>query len=297
MRSPQPSALSEAFARRCGNWRSEIRADAAAPLDRLLWANPEFQVRSASTGGEIYELELPSFGRSRIDFASRSVSFAFSGAVDAQTVEHLLADQVLPRILAHSGVLVVHAAAVLIEGRAVLLVGRSGSGKSTLAASFVTAGYTLLGDDAIIIEEAGGRLLASAVYQSLRLFPDSVRNALGDDRRTRAVAQYTTKRRVEGLHAPAGDLRFPIAAVFVIDGPTAAEIALAPISGADSCIALLEHSFWLDPHDPDRIRDRMTKAGTLAAQTATWTLTYPRAYAQLPSVLEVVIGRSTRVAK
>ena len=63
--------------------------------------------------------------------------------------EHFLADQVVPRAIAHSGKLVRHAAAVRTGDEAILLLGASGLGKSTLSASFQSAGHCLIGDDAI----------------------------------------------------------------------------------------------------------------------------------------------------
>lgn len=55
-----------------------------------------------------------------------------------------------------------HASCVAIHGRAVLLTGASGSGKSDLALRLIDRGATLVGDDGIIVEARGGRLLARA---------------------------------------------------------------------------------------------------------------------------------------
>jgi hypothetical protein len=53
------------------------------------------------------------------------------------------------------------ATAVAIDGRAVLIEGPPGSGKSSLALALIDRGAVLIGDDAVMLEVVGGRLLAS----------------------------------------------------------------------------------------------------------------------------------------
>ena len=56
--------------------------------------------------------------------------------VAPEILEHLLADQVLPRCLAQRGELVAHAAGIAFGRDIALFVGESGRGKSTLAGLF-----------------------------------------------------------------------------------------------------------------------------------------------------------------
>jgi serine kinase of HPr protein (carbohydrate metabolism regulator) len=53
------------------------------------------------------------------------------------------------------------ATAVAIDGRAVLIEGPPGSGKSSLALALIDRGAVLIGDDAVTLAVAQGRLLAS----------------------------------------------------------------------------------------------------------------------------------------
>ena len=53
------------------------------------------------------------------------------------------------------------ATCVAIDGRAVLIEGRPGSGKSSLALALIDRGSVLIGDDGVLIERDGDRLLAS----------------------------------------------------------------------------------------------------------------------------------------
>ncbi|HWE41975.1 MAG TPA: hypothetical protein VG432_05680, partial [Gemmatimonadaceae bacterium] len=86
--------------------------------------------------------------------------------------------------LRQRGRYLVHAAGVVDPcGRAWLLAGDSGSGKSTLAYALARNGWTVLGDDGVLIERRGGGLIAHGWREPLRVsrqladvFPE-----IGDD--------------------------------------------------------------------------------------------------------------------
>jgi hypothetical protein len=72
--------------------------------------------------------------------------------------------------LRERGCYYVHAAgAVDPQGRAVLLSGDSGAGKSTLAYALARAGWTILGDDGVLIELAGDGVRAHPWRDALRV--------------------------------------------------------------------------------------------------------------------------------
>lgn len=52
------------------------------------------------------------------------------------------------------------ATAVAIGGRALLIEGAPGAGKSSLALALIDRGARLIGDDSVLLEVAGGRLIA-----------------------------------------------------------------------------------------------------------------------------------------
>ena len=74
------------------------------------------------------------------------------------------------RLLARGGG-ALHAAGVLIGSSAYLLVGPSGSGKSTWARTAAEAGLPVLSDDCVLVESAGGRLVALGSPFRSREFP------------------------------------------------------------------------------------------------------------------------------
>lgn len=55
------------------------------------------------------------------------------------------------------------ATSVCVDGRAVLIEGPPGSGKSSLALALIDRGAVLVGDDGVLLERDGARLIASPV--------------------------------------------------------------------------------------------------------------------------------------
>jgi hypothetical protein len=214
-----------------------------------------------------------------------------SSSVTHSTQQHFLIDQVLPRILGHKGNLVLHAAAIRLGDGAFLLLGKSGSGKSSLAASFERAGYSLLGDDALVVSWLGQSAHARAVYPSLRLFPDSIDALCLQGTPTASVAHYTPKLRVSVPLKDGGDSSaLPIRAFFVIGAPSPnSEILVQRRSIADACMALVENSFVLDPTDTSRAPRRLHEASKLAREVPAFDLYYPRAYSRLADVQAAIL--------
>jgi hypothetical protein len=66
-----------------------------------------------------------------------------------------------------TGLVLVHAAAVGWDSRAVLLAGRGGTGKSTTAMLAVQSGFSFLGDDYVILDNARGPAVLST-YNSVK---------------------------------------------------------------------------------------------------------------------------------
>lgn len=226
-----------------------------------------------------------------IDEEHRSITIFPSepGNLPTETIDHLLFDQAVPRIRAHLGELMIHAAAVSIGNDALLLVGDSGRGKSTLSASLAGNGCTLLGDDAVGLAVDGAKVLAKALYPSLRLLPDSISAVIKADVPTSSTAHYTIKQRV---HVGAGGPEASCRAIFVLDAPQSAtaDIRTRRLSPGDTCLALLKESFALDPSDTKRAATRLRAAGEVAERVPGFSLCYPRAYDRLPDVIDAVLG-------
>ncbi|MDQ4145917.1 MAG: hypothetical protein M3198_19655 [Actinomycetota bacterium] len=95
--------------------------------------------------------------------------------------QHLLFDHVLPLVLAQQGALVVHGGLISLAERGVVLIGASGAGKSTLTAFASQHGWTVGGDDAVVLLPTDPPK-AEPTYATVRLSPTSA-DLLGLDRR------------------------------------------------------------------------------------------------------------------
>jgi hypothetical protein len=278
------------------NWPVELSnslfPDDTADGDVSRWqdsATPLSIARISTPDGAVHRLRMNS--ELAIDvFPDGRLVARSDGPVAQNTLDHFLADQVIPRILAHRGDFVCHSGAVRCDDAALMFVGASGRGKSTLAASFNLAGHALLGDDAMVVSWSNHIPHVRSVYPSLRLFPDALAALMPDAPTAGPMAQYSTKQRIDVEVADEGDLPpLPVRALFVIDAPTAdGTIAICPLSVADACMALVGSSFALDPNDMEQAKSRLTAASRLASAVPAFRLAFERSFDLLSAVRQAI---------
>lgn len=159
------------------------------PGETVRWADPAGPLVISFFGG-------PGHGHHRLRHADdiivdvlpdRRIVTRVRTGLSRPTLDHFLADQVLPRVRAQGGDFVLHAGAVRVDGAAILLMGASGRGKSTLVTSLDSAGLALLGDDAMVVSCLDEHPRTKAVYPSLRLLPDSIAALFCESRTTTKV--------------------------------------------------------------------------------------------------------------
>lgn len=248
------------------------------------WSDPDGSMSIASDR-ERNRFVIKFGDDARFDIRLSSFEIRFSSERDADTIDHFLADQILPRILAHEGRFVLHGAAVLTTHGAIGIVGPSGAGKSTLAASLHRRGFQLIGDDALILspEESGG-FVCQSVYPSLRLFPDSITALFEKPPEQEGVAHYTSKMRVlpdtlEGLE------EVPLRALFLIDEAASnSRVSVRPADRRAACMTVLGQSFSLDPGEPRAAAERLAVASRIVQSVPTFELEYPRDYSCISDV-------------
>jgi len=279
-----------------GGWTlssATLAAPAIAAGD-VLWSDlRSFVVARLGEGLEQFLIYFPDLARFDVDLTRRTIRVSPLPDTSDITVQHLLVDQVLPRLIAHDGSLVLHSAGVQVNDEGILLLGQSGRGKSTLAASFHAQGFPLLGDDAMIIKfgKNGSNACCRPLYQSLRLFPDSVAAVFNGPRGHTPVADYTSKQNIidlEGLEAPQRDL--PIRSIYSLGAETRDRAKVRRLAPAEACMTLVEHSFSLDPSDGERSERRLRQAAALAAAVPVLEISYPRVYSVLPQLRQTIIA-------
>jgi hypothetical protein len=252
-------------------------------------------VLSCARDGDAYRLGVPDLATFLVEDGGRTITCRPHTALPLATLEHLLIDQVLPRVLTHRGRLVIHAGCVVTPHGAVAFLGDSGAGKSTLCAAFARAGFPLVGDDGIVLRPAVMRYEAIATYPGLRLLPDPLAQLFEEGTGASAVAHYTKKRR---LHQHTAQLALaigpqPLRALYLLD--TAGEIGIAQVQSRESFVALLRASFQLHLDDPERSGELFWRVATLLDAVPVRRLSFPRDFGRLGKVREAVLDDAARI--
>ncbi len=163
----------------------------------ISWALPtgELWLSCARCPGG-YLLRFPELADFSVDVEGREIVCFAGPETSPDTLRHLLLDQVLPLVLNLQGREALHATAVLTPRGVCAFTGPTGTGKSTLAASFLFAGYPVLSDDCLVLEENRELILATPAYPGLRLWEDALEVLCEDTSHSFPVAHYTSKRRL-----------------------------------------------------------------------------------------------------
>jgi hypothetical protein len=208
------------------------------------------------------------------------------------TVEHLLLDQVIPRIASLQGDVIIHASAVLVDNRIIAFLGETGWGKSTLAGSFSKLGCPILTDDTLLLKVRDGQVWTTPSYPGLRLWDDS-RTTLFQDLQVRLVSQYNSKKRVTSNHVLTPDFR-PVHHLYVLAPPNendpSIEITRLPLQ--KSLMTLVEYAFRLDFKNQSLIKEEFYKIADISSLVPCFHLSYPRSYERLPQVMAAIIDHA-----
>lgn len=281
------------FQRTCADDSITIDWDTGGEATELQWQHHwrdgEETVLSLATLGGDYWLRVPGLVDFQLQMGNaRVLVHSAPGALDEATLEHLLVDQVLPRMLSASGHLIVHASALRINGRVALFLAPSGWGKSTLAAVLHHAGHAMLSDDCVQLVLADDQFRATPTYPSLRLNPDSLAALFPELTDSRPMADYSDKRRVP--IAPSGnmadctlDASVPVEALYFLGDPdrhTDGSIQIAPLKPAEACMRMIKHAFRLDLTDPVANAAHFDRCSEVARRIPAYNLDYPRDFSQ-----------------
>jgi len=210
-------------------------------------------------------------------------------------VKHLFLNQVVPRVLNHSGRVVLHGSAVASPLGAVAFLGETGWGKSTLAASFSAERFPLLTDDGVVIKDDAGKLCAIPSHSGLRLWPDTLREVFREEPRL-AVSPYVQKTNVGFDHVQLiqGQVPVPIRGIFVLPPAEgmkdSIEISVDPLSSREAFLELVKYLFRLQVNDRQGLKLEFGRLGRIANEIPFSRLHFPRRFSSLPLVREAVLN-------
>lgn len=241
-----------------------------------------------------YWLRVPDYADFLVRLHPATVSVSPGGqALDEATLEHLLVDQILPRVLAQLGGTLVHASTACIGGRHVLFLGPSGWGKSTLAGLLHRAGHAVLSDDCVqLVATPDQRFQAVPTYPSLRLNADSLEAVFPGQVDTAPVASYSNKRRIPIASPGHADGPALVDALYLLGDPTQVGegVRIEPAAPATACLALIRHSFRLDLGDRQASAMQLRQCGAIAEAVPAFTLDYPRDHARHAGLLDALLA-------
>jgi hypothetical protein len=210
--------------------------------------------------------------------------------VDADHIESLFNNAVLPILGNHRGGLFLHGSAVTIGGQAVAFLGLSRSGKTTLAAALAKHGHPLMTEDVIELAILPDGYQLQPKQSPLRLFADSAAYLMGGQA---GVPDTVGKQSVPpeaGIavrSAPA-----PLSRIYFLGQDREAPQAIRPVASGAALREMLNHSFILDVEDRQRLNAHFCRIADLSEKIPCYTLDYPRRYTELAGVLQAIIGAS-----
>lgn len=207
------------------------------------------------------------------------------------SLRHLVMDQLIPRLWAHRGHLVLHASAVQMpDGRVVAFLGESGWGKSTLAAALQVGGCRLLSDDSVSLRVVEGGVLLVPSYTGLRLNDDSIATLGLAGQGWTSVSHYSDKRRIAPA-APAGPEPLWLDTLYVMKEPgITEEYVLERMAGPELVTTLIKRSFVLDINDTRCAARQMAEVGAVLRSTPkVFSLVYARDYGQLTALCDALV--------
>jgi hypothetical protein len=223
-----------------------------------------------------YVLRFAHWAAFAVDLDARTIECHTEGDTPAETVRHLLLNQVMPLVWAGHDRVALHAAALQHRGQVVAFVGDSGAGKSTLCAGLTALGATLVSDDALLLTRADGRFVAVPTYPGIRLWPDSLVGLgdIGGQAPLAPVAHYTPKRRLD-TGAFAGDT-CPLARLCVLErGEAVSAPCVRLMAAREAILAVASRQLQLDITNREHLASSFATLADLVREVPVLHVAYP----------------------
>jgi hypothetical protein len=225
------------------------------------------------------------------------ILYRFLAEVTLESFQTYALGRVFSFALVKMGYEPLHAATVVVNGRAVAFLGASTYGKSSLAACFVAAGYPLLTDDVLRLEEHDGRYMAFPGPSKLKLLPAVARHYLGDisvgvpinNKATSAPKLVFQLSREQRFTAAA-----PLAAIYVVAAPRKVyrkqRIMISALPALESVVSILSFTHNHNLTGPARLTRQLDAAQRLITMVPMRSLAYPRSFSILGDVKNAILS-------
>lgn len=245
--------------------------------------------------GPDYLLRFPNLGDFLVSRDTKLVRCYPFPEVPLHTTRHLFLDQVMPLVLSGRRRLVLGASAVASRKAGVAFLGEPGQGKSTLALSFCKEGFSLVADDALLLQEEGEDLLGVPSYPGLRLWPDAVSALFERSPTVNRVVHYSEKGRLGDNEwppfctEPARLTHMYLLASSRKESQREESVTISPLSPQEVFIELTRRAYILDVRDHEMLRHRFDCISRLAIRPLFYRLAYPHNYSFLGAVQDAVL--------
>lgn len=228
-----------------------------------------------------------------------SILYRFLASVPLESFQTYALGRVFSFALVKMGFEPLHAATVVVDGRAVAFLGASTFGKSSLAACFIAAGYPLLTDDTLRLEERDGQYVAFPGPPRLRLLPRIGRLYLGS--LAAGVVMNPTEKDAKAPKlvfplSPSQSFAMvaPLAAIYVVTAPRKVhrrqQMVIKQLSPLQALMSVVSFTHNDELTNSDRLSRQLDAAQRLIAAVPIRSLAYPRILASLDDVKDAVLG-------
>jgi hypothetical protein len=272
---------------------ARIEAAGAKIRPAIQWSLPNGNPLLVSTKTENgYLLQFEKLADFFIDQSGTEVLYCVPCGVPANSVRHLLLDNVIAFVLSLRGHAVLHSSAIVTPFGACAFAATTGVGKSTLAASFQHEGYMTLTDDCLLLDAEGSTVYGIPSYPGVRLREDSLSLLGMQHQATLSVAHYNSKRRLAPGQFATGRNR--LRAIYCLQRSSGDEMRtrephLETVSGRESLLMVLRYMFCLDPHEPAMLVRQFKMLEQILSQVRILRLTIPDDFSALPRVHKAVL--------
>lgn len=209
---------------------------------------------------------------------------------DADHLDSLYHNAVLPIVGNHRDGLFLHGSAVTISGEAVAFLGLSRSGKTTLAAAMAKRGHALMTEDVIELEVSSSGFDLQPKPTGLRLFSDSAAYLMGEEPVDQGANIKRSVPPQAGFAIGAAPAR--LSHIYFLGQDRTAPLSIRSMPPSNALREMLNHAFILDVEDKRRLNAHFGRIADLCEKIPCFALDYPRRYTELDRVIEAIVDVS-----